>query len=287
MKRIIWIGNFFSLIVLSNFALAKDCQLGERYYQRAKSATQPSQCIKWLHMSNEACPNFNAWYMLGLLYRSQGQRVLAIDAFTKARSEAASSSAEALALGRKGELLANSGQLPQALRILELAKRFHPTPTPDWIERSLKKTRIRYYRHVVPAKEISSFLNAGLQTDKAGRFVVRPAVNLPVHFDFDRADLNPAGYRQVIELGRALADAKMNQWSFLLAGHTDKRGTAIYNQVLSEKRAATVGIELEQKFPSLVGRLQTEGRGENELLYDGNSEVDHMLNRRVKVILIQ
>jgi outer membrane protein OmpA-like peptidoglycan-associated protein len=286
-KRIIWIGNFLFLIVLSNFALAKDCQLGERYYQRAKSATQPSQCIKWLHMSAEACPNFNAWYMLGLLYRSQGQRELAIDAFTKARSEAASPSAEALALGRKGELLVNSGQLPQAIRNLELAKRFHPAPTPDWIERSLKNTRIRYYRHVLPAKEISSFLNAGLQADKSGRFVVRPAVNLPVQFGFDRADLNPAGYQQVIELGRALANTKMNQWSFLLAGHTDKRGTVIYNQVLSEKRAATVRIELEKQFPSLVGRLQTEGRGETELLYDGNSEVDHMLNRRVKVILIQ
>ena len=287
MKRNIWIGNFLSLFILSNFALAKDCQLGEKYYQRAKSATQPSQRIQWLQMSTEACPNFNAWYMLGLLYRSQGQRELAIDAFTKARSEAASSSAEALALGRKGELLANSGQLPQALRNLELAKRFHPTPTPDWIERSLKKTRIRYYQHVVPAKEIFSFLNAGLQANKAGRFVVRPALNLPVNFDFDRADLNPAGYRQVIELGRALKNAKMNQRSFLLVGHTDKRGTVIYNQVLSEKRAATVRIELEKQFPSLVGRLQTEGRGETELLYDGDSEVDHMLNRRVKVILIQ
>ena len=287
MKRNIWIGNFLSLFILSNFALAKDCQLGEKYYQRAKSATQPSQRIQWLQMSTEACPNFNAWYMLGLLYRSQGQKELAIDAFAKARSEAASSSAEALALGRKGELLANSGQLPQALRNLELAKRFHPTPTPDWIERSLKKTRIRYYQHVVPAKEIFSFLNAGLQANKAGRFVVRPALNLPVNFDFDRADLNPAGYRQVIELGRALKNVKINQRSFLLVGHTDKRGIVIYNQVLSEKRAATVRIELEKQFPSLVGRLQTEGRGETELLYDGDSEVDHMLNRRVKVILIQ
>ena len=287
MKRSIWIGNLLALIVLSNFALAKDCQLGERYYQRAKSATQPSQCINWLHMSVEACPSFNAWYMLGLLYRSQGRWELAIDAFTKARHEAGSSSAEALALGRKGELLANSGQLPQALRILELAKRFHPVPTPNWIENSLKNTRIRYYRNVVPAKDIASFLSVGVQADKEGKFAVRPAVNLPVHFDFDRADLTPAGNRQVLELGQALVITNMKQWSFRLAGHTDKRGPVAYNQILSEKRATTVRIELERQFPSLVGRLQTEGRGESELLYDGDSEVDHRLNRRVKVKLIE
>ena len=59
-----------------------------------------------------------------------------------------------------------------------------------------------------------------------------------------------------------------------------------YNQVLSEKRAQTVKIELERRFPSLIRRLKTEGRGETELLYDGHRESDHMLNRRVRVTLI-
>jgi OOP family OmpA-OmpF porin len=84
-------------------------------------------------------------------------------------------------------------------------------------------------------------------------------------------------------LGRALADPAMHQWSFLLVGHTDKRGTMTYNQALSENRAATVKLELQRRFPSLAGRLQTSGRGETELLYDGDSEEDHMLNRRVEV----
>jgi outer membrane protein OmpA-like peptidoglycan-associated protein len=80
---------------------------------------------------------------------------------------------------------------------------------------------------------------------------------------------------------------KMRPWSFLLVGHTDKRGSMAYNQVLSEKRAKSVKTALERQFPSLVGRLKTEGRGETELLYDGDSESDHMLNRRVKVTLIR
>jgi outer membrane protein OmpA-like peptidoglycan-associated protein len=45
-------------------------------------------------------------------------------------------------------------------------------------------------------------------------------------------------------------------------------------------------MELEQQFPSLIGQLKATGRGETQLLYDGDDETDHMLNRRVKVTLI-
>lgn len=286
MKRFVWMGGLFFLIALSDACLAMDCQLGQNYYHQAKLETIPQRRIEWLHRSLQACSSFNAWYMLGLLYKHQGQTDQAIDAFTQARIEAGPSKVEALALGRKGELLAQTGQLPQALRALELAKRFHPTPAPHWLEKSLKNTRLHYYRSVMSAEEIAAFLEAGMQTSKDGRFAIRPAVNLPVHFDFDRADLNSAGSRQVSELGRALARPKMIPWSFLLVGHTDKRGSTAYNQILSERRANTVMIKLEKQFPSLLGRLEAAGRGETELLYDGDNEVDHMLNRRVRVTLI-
>ena len=111
-------------------------------------------------------------------------------------------------------------------------------------------------------------------------------MNLPVHFEFDRADLNARGSRQVLELGRALSGPNMRQAAFLLVGHTDKRGSRAYNQVLSERRAHTVKMELERQFPALIGKLQATGRGEAQLLYDGNDETDHMLNRRVKITLI-
>jgi outer membrane protein OmpA-like peptidoglycan-associated protein len=136
------------------------------------------------------------------------------------------------------------------------------------------------------AEDIASFLDAGLYVSKNGKFTVRPTVNLPVHFDFDRADLNAAGNRQVVELGRALSRAKMRPSSFLLVGHTDKRGPGWYNQILSEKRANTVKVKLEQLFPRLVGQLKATGRGETQLLYDGDVETDHRLNRRVKVTLV-
>jgi len=286
MKQWGWILILFSLLILPGSSPAIDCRLGEKYYHQAKSETDPKRRIEWLRRSLEVCPNFNAWYMLGLYYKQQGSMDKAIDAFIHAGDKAGPPRAEALALARKGELLAQTGKLPQALRALELARRFHPEPAPQWLEKSLKDTRIQSYRTIMSAGDIASYLESETQISNNGRFAIRPALNLPVQFDFDRADLNGKGMRQIAELGEALTRPKMTQWRFLLVGHTDKRGSVAYNQILSEKRANTVKIELKGRFPSLIGKLETEGRGEFELLYDGDSEVDHMLNRRVKVTLI-
>ena len=287
MKRLVLIGGLLSFIVFSVSAAAMDCRLGEKYYFQAKSAADLVRRMEWLQRSIVVCPNFNSWYMLGLLYKHQGNINEAIDAFVQAGENAVTSKAEASALARRGELLAQTGQLFQALRALKLAKRFHPEPAPDWLEKSLKNARIQSCGVVVPAAEIASFLEAGTQISRDRRFAIRPGVNLPVQFDFDRSDLNSRGMLQVTELGKALTREKMRSWSFLLVGHTDKRGTRAYNQVLSEKRANSVGMELERRFPSLNRRLKTEGRGETELLYEGDTESDHMLNRRVKVTLIR
>ena len=270
-----------------SFAPAMDCQRGADYYQRARSATNRQESIEWLQRSTAACPNFNAFYMLGRLYSRQGQPDPALHAFTRAGEVATSVRSEALALGRKGEILTQTGQLPRALRTLELARQFHPPPAPVWLEAALRNARIQSFRNVVAAADIASIFDAGLYTSKNSRFIVRPTVSLPVHFDFNRADLNPAGKQQVFELGLALSRTNMRQSSFLLVGHTDKRGSPTYNQDLSEKRAETVKMELERQFPSLVGQLQAAGRGESQLLYDGDDETDHLLNRRVKVTLVR
>jgi outer membrane protein OmpA-like peptidoglycan-associated protein len=285
MRPYVWLVGLLYIIVFSGSSPAMDCRLGEKYYIQAKSTTDPVQIAEWLQRSIAVCPNFNAWYMLGLLYKNLGQINEAIDAFDQAAENAWTPRLEALALARRGEVFAQTGQFFQALRAFKAAKRFHPEPTPDWLEKSLKNARIQSCRVVMPAEEIASFLEIGTQSNRDRRFAVRPGVNIPVQFDFDRSELNTRGILQVTELGEALTKEKMRSWSFLLVGHTDKRGPPAYNQVLSEKRAHTVKMELERRFPSLIRRLKTEGRGETELLYDGDTESDHTLNRRVKVTL--
>jgi outer membrane protein OmpA-like peptidoglycan-associated protein len=286
MKPYIRIGILIFLTGWSGAALATNCRLAADYYYQAKSETDSGRIIDWLNRSVQACPNFNAWYMLGLIYADQGQTDQALDAFFHARTAAGSARTEALALARQADMLSRRRQWLRALRALELAKRFHPDPVPQWLEVSLKNARIKTYHTIVPAADIAHVFDSGTQISADGRFAVRPAVNLPVHFDFDQAELSPTGSRQVVELGRALTRIQLKQWSFLLVGHTDERGSRRYNQTLSENRAQSVKIELEQQFPSLIGRLKTRGRGESELLYSGHTEVDHLLNRRVRVTLL-
>ena len=285
MRRSIWIGILLSLTVWSGTSLATDCQLAADYYDRAKTETSPQRVIHLLNRSAQLCPNFNAWYMLGLIYARHGQTNRAIDAYIQAETAAASTRTEALALARRGELLIQNGQVLPALRVLELAKRFHPEPAPQWLETSLKTARFRACQTIISAADIARVFEAGTRVSMDGRFAVRPAVNLPVHFAFNRASLNRTGSRQVMELGRALTRVQSSQRTYLLVGHTDKRGSRSYNQALSENRAQTVKLELERNFPALTGRLETRGRGESQLLYNGDSEVDHMLNRRVKILI--
>lgn len=277
---------FLSLLTWAGSSMAMNCELAADYYYRAKSEADPESAISWLSKSVEACPNFNSWYMLGLMRAQQSEYDLAAAAFARARSLAVTAKTEALALARRGEQLARSGQMLQALRAFELACRFHPAPIPEWLEASLKEIRIRTYQRIVPATSIAQVLASGIQTSLNGRFAVRPAVNLPVHFDFNRSDLNSAATRQVYELGLALSRLQRRDRSFILVGHTDKRGPEAYNQRLSEARAHTVQDALGRDFASLIGRLQSHGRGETELLYAGDSETDHQLNRRVKVTVV-
>ena len=130
MIRFNWLNGLLLLIILPGIAAAVDCRQGADYYCRAKSETDPQQVIAWLHRSVEVCPNFNAWYMLGLIYTQQEEMEPAIAAFSRARAQAVSSATEALALARQGELLARSGYLSRALQALKLAERFHPAPVP-------------------------------------------------------------------------------------------------------------------------------------------------------------
>jgi outer membrane protein OmpA-like peptidoglycan-associated protein len=287
MKILCWTGGLIALFIWHNSSQAVDCRLGETYYFRAKSAVNAGRSIEYLHRSVSVCPNFNAWYMLGLIYKDQAKMNEAMAAFVQAWQTAATPKAAASALARRGELLAATGQSLPALRALEAAKRLYPASAPGWLEKALKNIRTRYYRSGMTADAIASVLQADAQIREERRFAIRPGVNIPVQFEFDRSELNISGVRQAAELGEALTRDSLRSWSFLLVGHTDKRGPPAYNQILSERRAQSVRMELERQYPALVRRLKTEGRGESELLYDGDTETEHMLNRRVKVTLIK
>lgn len=108
-----------------------------------------------------------------------------------------------------------------------------------------------------------------------------PAVNLQVQFAFNSAELEPAGRRQLDELGKALNHKSLSTWGFELTGHTDKVGSAEYNLKLSLERANAVKHYLMVKHGINPARLIPLGLGFSQLA--NPAQPTAAINRRVEV----
>lgn len=109
----------------------------------------------------------------------------------------------------------------------------------------------------------------------------------PIYFDFDRYNIRPDA---AIELAKILA--AMREYPELIIhieSHTDSRGSDIYNELLSERRAQSTLEWLVSRGISR-DRLSAKGYGEYRLINecaDGVqcSEEAHQLNRRSMFII--
>lgn len=109
-----------------------------------------------------------------------------------------------------------------------------------------------------------------------------PSADLEVYFDYSSAEISPAATEVLNTLGSALADGRLAGDKFLIAGHTDARGRASVNRVLSQQRAESVRAYLIENFKIDPQKLEAKGFGESKLKNTDNPNADE--NRRVQVI---
>ena len=123
-------------------------------------------------------------------------------------------------------------------------------------------------------------------TSTSGNFDVDVArsINIEVYFDFDSAALKPKAIEQLKPLGEALSSTDLGSGRYLIMGHTDAKGSAAYNQTLSEKRAASVRKYLAQRFLLHPNTLVSIGLGETQLKRP--AEPNAGINRRVEISLL-
>jgi len=90
-----------------------------------------------------------------------------------------------------------------------------------------------------------------------------------------------ASLDQVADALRGRPDVK----SMSVIGHTDSTGSDVYNQRLSERRAAAVADYLRRSGTS--NRFISSGRGESQPISDNESEEGRARNRRVELNVIR
>ena len=110
----------------------------------------------------------------------------------------------------------------------------------------------------------------------------RPSVDLEIYFAFDSSNILPEAIPALTNLGKALASVELRGAIFLVAGHTDAKGSSGYNQNLSERRANAVRRFLIDNFRIDLETVVAVGYGEEQLKIPGDPLADK--NRRVQVV---
>ncbi len=103
-----------------------------------------------------------------------------------------------------------------------------------------------------------------------------------LYFETGKSNLLPESETRLNEVGAALE--KLPGVRFEIQGHTDSRGTAAYNQRLSQARAEAVRSYLLGHYKLDGGDLTAKGYGESKLAVSPEKrDADYAANRRVEL----
>jgi len=133
---------------------------------------------------------------------------------------------------------------------------------------------------------------AGAEVDERGCLVSIELTD--VEFEFDSYQLTSAAAEYVREMADVIAEqADPNGTGILeLRGHTDSRGAAEYNQMLSERRAQAVLDYMLEVDPEIAAfqaqdRIRAVGFGETQPIDTNDTDEGRQRNRRVEFHIIR
>ncbi|WP_187278168.1 OmpA family protein [Methylobacterium sp. WL7] len=108
----------------------------------------------------------------------------------------------------------------------------------------------------------------------------KPQIDLPMEFERSSDVLQGQALENANSLGRALSDPSMRGQTFMIAGHTDARGSDALNLRLSERRADALKQFLVRTYGLPAVNLITVGYGKSRLKNPNDPEGQE--NRRVQ-----
>lgn len=126
--------------------------------------------------------------------------------------------------------------------------------------------------------------SSGTRSLGARNIAVKPkAIEFSIQFEFDSYEVSKDDILQLERLAMIIKSYGEEKNKFLVEGHTDKRGTYLYNMNLSEKRALSV-MKILIDYGVAGGRMSSLGKGFTELLNESDPYAGE--NRRVKIFAI-
>jgi outer membrane protein OmpA-like peptidoglycan-associated protein len=111
---------------------------------------------------------------------------------------------------------------------------------------------------------------------------VLPQADIEIFFAFNSAQIDPQSIQMLAALGEALNNDTLKASKFIIGGHTDAKGTAVYNQTLSDRRAQAIADYLVGTHKIDVNRLIPTGFGPRKLKVPGDPLAAE--NRRVQIV---
>ena len=106
-------------------------------------------------------------------------------------------------------------------------------------------------------------------------------IELDIKFDFNSFVIKPESYEYLNGIAKAIMTPEFRNQKYVIEGHTDSRGSNIYNKELSINRAKAVKKYITNTHGINPNAFLVLGFGETELLDKSNTENAHDRNRRV------
>ncbi len=291
----------------------------------ARDDFRQQDAYEFLERAVAACPTYYYWQELAEIATEFGEPARterAAEAFVAAYEMATNEKDRARSIARYAEMLYHSSDPQRALTYIVEARNLDPNTqwiaqlsdeittraanvTEEDIKRGLGDMAFKPLKLQRSVPRVDTATGGGAGSRSAATTVEDAAVaqaaavseseeiaptrsiNIPLNFVSGSTQLDPSTRSNVNVLASTLADDDFSGQNFLLVGHADNVGEEDVNLRLSERRAVAIYEAITSLQPTLTDRIQTAGRGEEQLLSLGLSDADHRVNRRVEVILLE